>query len=237
LEKGVDVMSSTDVMPLLEERLFAYDLLRKTFIEEPVRDFCSLIFAYDIVRSFPFTNESKAIREGVLQVQKYLESNDLKDEETYQNLHWDYTQLFIGPKRLPSPPWESAYLNKERLLFQKETLAVRQFYLKYDFLPKYFGTEADDHVGLELDFMYRLCRYAILQYQSNDMEHYFTTIGDQSDFLKRHLNKWIARFSEDVYQSASTDFYQGMASILKGFIELDCLALKELKEMAVKSYC
>nr|WP_295974835.1 molecular chaperone TorD family protein [uncultured Bacillus sp.] len=230
-------MESPNAILLLEERLYAYDLLRKTFLEEPVKDFCQLLLDYDVIRSFPFSNESQRIKKGVDQVQRYLESNQLSEEETYQDLHWDYTRLFIGPRSLPSPPWESAYLNKERLLFQKETLEVRKFYLKYDFLPKYFGTEADDHVGLELDFMYRLCQESILTYQSNDTNHYFITIQDQMAFLERHLASWIPRFSQDVYHHAETDFYKGMTSILKGFIELDGLALKELNGTLVKSYC
>lgn len=62
--------------------------------------------------------------------------------------------MFIGPRELPAPPWESSYLNEDKLLFQEETLQVRMSYLKYNFIPKNYPHEADDHIALELDFMY-----------------------------------------------------------------------------------
>ncbi|MEI3231097.1 MAG: molecular chaperone TorD family protein, partial [Gordonibacter pamelaeae] len=38
-----------------------------------------------------------------------------------------YTKLFIGPAKLPAPPWESVYATGGRpLLFQESTLAVRR---------------------------------------------------------------------------------------------------------------
>lgn len=39
-----------------------------------------------------------------------------------------YTKLFIGPAKLPAPPWESVYATGEPLLFQESTLAVRDAY-------------------------------------------------------------------------------------------------------------
>ncbi|MCB8816455.1 molecular chaperone TorD family protein [Desulfosporosinus shakirovi] len=74
----------------------------------------------------------------------------------------EYTRLFIGPTKLPVPPWESVYVSKERLLFQESSLKVRQrqCYLNYNFLPAKYRSEADDHIALELDFMYNLSSLA-----------------------------------------------------------------------------
>lgn len=232
--KGVERMEA-DVMPLLESRMYAYNLLKKTFLEEPKRKFCSLIKEHDIIRSFPFRNESNLIQEGVNQVQKYLESKNLTDEDDFQELHWDYTRLFIGPDKLPSPTWESAYTNEEHLLFQRETLDVRKCYLEYDLLPKYYRVEADDHIGLELDFMFQLSNLTIMRDQGNSFKSYEKILEDQLNFLEGHLNKWIPLFCHDVYYSALTDFYKGMAKILNGFINMDTFALKELRGVLIQS--
>lgn len=227
-------MGLANATPLLEARIDAYELLRRTFIEEPSSLFIKLLTEHEIITSFPFSKENNLIQEGVLQVQKYLESEYMSDEESHENLHWDFTSLFIGPHKLPAPPWESAYLNRDRLLFQEETLKVRRVYLKHLFLPKYYGLEADDHIGLELDFMYQLSELALKNYSNKDMGGFGEVLDDQISFLQDHLIKWISAFCKDIYENASTNFYRGMSKILRGFLELDLVALKELQNNAVE---
>lgn len=44
--------------------------------------------------------------------------------------------FYVEPGSLPAPPWESAYLSEDRLLFQESTLEVRKAYLKYNYMAK-----------------------------------------------------------------------------------------------------
>lgn len=219
-----------DILPLLELRLFSYDFLRRTFLKEPTKDFFQDIKNYFAGSEFPLTQENELIAEGVAQVKRYVIQNDLLSESVYNSLHWDYTRMFIGPYELPSPPWESAYCNEERLLFQEETLEVRKAYLKYSLLPVELGHEADDHLGLELDFMFRL-NELLLSESNNSSSQLIENLTDQKLFLKDHLLKWVPAFSEAVIQNADTEFYQGMAKILKGFLTLDLKALEELLDI------
>jgi TorA maturation chaperone TorD len=75
----------------------------------------------------------------------------LEAEAVLARLKSEYTALMIGPAKLPAPPWESAYLTRERIIFQESTLKVRRAYQKYQFLPANYPYEADDHLALELD--------------------------------------------------------------------------------------
>lgn len=217
-----------DIRPLVEVRQFLYDLLRWTFLKEPTLD--DIKFVKDIISSseVPFVAESPLIADGINQVKDYYAQNEVLDKAVFSDLHWDYTRLFIGPYELPAPPWESAYLNKERLLFQEETLKVRQFYLKYSFLPVEFGHEADDHLGLELDFMFRLNELALEAMGEERSTELLQLLNDQKLFLEEHLLKWVPELSEKVIEHANTDYYRGMAKILKGFLVLDQIALQEL---------
>lgn len=219
---------------LLETRVFGYDLLRRTFLEEPTKEFLGILGEKGFIESFPFTEEREEIREGVKQVATFFQEHDLKSEEEYDCLHWDYTRMFIGPDKLPAPLWESAYLHKERLLFQEQTLMVRQAYLKYQFLPKHFQQEADDHLGLELDFMYQLSVEALKCLKAQDYTGLSEVLDDQKAFLQEHLLKWVPDLAVEILASATLDFYPGMAKILKGYLILDREALEELLDIECK---
>lgn len=220
-----------DIRPLLELRLFSYDFLRRTFLKEPTKEFLQELKEQFSKSEFPLLHENELIAEGITQLKNYSAQNDLLSESTYNNLHWDYTRMFIGPYELPSPPWESAYSNEERLLFQEETLEVRRAYLKYSLLLVELGNEADDHLGLELDFMFRLNQLLLDEVDKKNTSELMENLVDQKHFLEEHLLKWVPLFSHAVIQNAETEFYQGMAKILWGFLSLDLKALEELLDI------
>jgi TorA maturation chaperone TorD len=103
--------------------------------------------------------------------------------------------------------------------------------LKYQFLPKYFRQEADDHLGLELDFMYQLSNQALECLKTQEYTRFREVLGDQKDFLQEHLLKWVSDLTEKILASAKLDFYPGMAKILKGYLVVDLEALEELLDI------
>jgi putative dimethyl sulfoxide reductase chaperone len=229
MKNGVEIHET--IRPLVEVRKYLYDILRWSFLKEPTLNDALFVKEMVSLTEVPFKEESLLISNGVSQIKNFFSQNDINDGEVYSALHWDYTRLFIGPYELPAPPWESAYLNKERLLFQEETLKVRQFYLKYSFLPVEFGHEADDHLGLELDFMFRLNELALEAMGRENHEEVLQLLNDQKLFLEEHLLKWVPQLADKVVENANTDFYRGMAKVLKGFLLLDLRALNELLEI------
>jgi len=217
-----------NVLALIELRAYAYDVLRRTFASEPSQEY--LVLMKDTIDQFPFSSESEYILKGIEAVKKSLDQLDPSvgiSKDVSEELLWDYTRMFIGPDQLVAPPWESAYANEDKLLFQKETLAVREAYLKYLFLPVQFQQEADDHIGLELDFMYQLCLILYEKVKSGDLS-YAEVLEDQKSFLQQHLLTWVDRFGKDVVNNSATDFYKGMTNILTGYLSLDQRAIEEL---------
>lgn len=214
-----------EIKNLLELRVFAYDVLRRVFLTEPTKELIVQL-QNGVIDSFPFKEENRFLKEGVKQVQTYFDTFELAED--YDDLHWDYTRMFIGPYKLPVPIWESAYVNKDGLLFQEETLRVRRFYLKNNFISLQHGREADDHLGLELDFMYQLSKLLIDLIKEEKLSHFHRILIDQKYFLKEHLLKWTPQFRENVILSAETDFYKGMVKILTGFLFIDNICIKEL---------
>jgi len=217
----------SDIDSVLQVRIFAYDVLRRTFLQEPCKGYLQTMAEPGFIQLFPFLQENQEIYQGIHQVINYLENNNVLDHKVYDQLHWDYTRLFIGPYQLPAPLWESAYLSEERLLFQESTLQVRHTYAKYGFLPHQYQQEADDHLGLELDFMYQLACLAGKK-QGSDVEKLREVVQDSQEFLQNHLLNWIPQLTHDIKNSATTGFYQGIAKVLDGYLQLDGAVLQEL---------
>lgn len=215
----------SEIEQLLELRMFTYDLLRQMFLAEPTKELMKQL-QNGIIEHLPFQEEHSELKEGVDQVNNYLSTFDL--EENFEELHWDYTRMFIGPYKLPVPIWESAYTNKDGLLFQEETLRVRRLYLKNDLLSMQDGYEADDHLGLELDYMYHLSKLLIELAKEDKLNHFNKILNDQAYFLHNHLLNWVPRFSKQVIAHAETEFYKGMVKILNGFLAIDKMCMKEL---------
>jgi putative dimethyl sulfoxide reductase chaperone len=220
------------VTAYFEARLFAYELLRKGFRQEPERGF-TLSLGFDgTVRSFPFAEERTEIARGIALMDSYLSDQSHTSQAAFDRLHWDYTRMFIGPYKLAAPPWESAYRNKERLLFQAETLAVRQIYRTYGLQAPDHLSEPDDHIGLELDFMHQTSRMALNLAEQGDTEKLLPLLQDQLAFLEEHLLAWAPQFAADVAKGAETAYYQGLAHLLAGFLPVDRTILRELVQEA-----
>ncbi|MBE3598445.1 MAG: molecular chaperone TorD family protein [Limnochordaceae bacterium] len=227
---------------MLQARLAAYQLLSQVFLDEPDPRWLRGLAQSRALRAFPLARANAEVEQGTALAAGYLEQPESLSEEGLDRLRWDYTRLFIGPARLPAPPWESAYLTEERLLFAEPTLAVRRAYLQYALVPRHFPHEADDHVGLELEFMARLAELSLERFgrssRKRDPEAAGATAGapypqllhDQQRFLREHLMRWIPRFTLDVEKAASTDFYRGMAMVLRGSLTVDRALLHELMD-------
>lgn len=214
-----------EVQNLLELRMFAYDILRRTFLEEPTVELIEQ-FQNGVVDFFPFKEEQTFLREGTELVRQYFDTFNIDSD--FESLHWDYTRMFIGPYELPAPMWESSYVNKDGLLFQEETLRVRRLFLENSFEPLQVGREADDHLGLELDFMYQLSSIANDLAKEGNIKQLNKILADQSYFLNEHLLNWTPLFRKNVVKHADTDFYKGMVNILSGFLALDKTCIEEL---------
>lgn len=208
----------------LEIRDYAYDILRGIFLLEPTQEQMNIL-QKEINEDFPFIYEHSLIEEGVTLVIKFYENYSTK---MLENIQCEYTRLFIGPGKVLAPLWESAYMNEEQLLFQEETLKVRWAYLKYSLATQNIGAEADDHLGLELDFLYQLNTIMKSHQEKEHTKEMNQVIHDQIIFLDEHLLKWVPHLKDRILISAKYGLYKGIAKILHGFLEVDRKGLREL---------
>lgn len=152
--------------------------------------------------------------------------------DALEQLKSEYTKLFIGPGKLPAPPWESVYRSADGLLFQKSTLDVREAYVKQGFQAAGYPNEADDHLATELNFMAALAEKTYAKYQMNEMDEVLKLYDVQQEFLQQHLLMWVGKFAEQLHKNSTSDislFYCNMARFVEYFCIEDATMLEELK--------
>jgi putative dimethyl sulfoxide reductase chaperone len=130
-----------------------------------------------------------------------------------EELLWDYTRLFIGPYKLPCPPWESVYTSPKRLMMQDAADQVLKLYREVglsintsDIMP--------DHIGAELNFLALLLHSA--NSETGDREQ-LAIITD--DFISNHILKWVPEFARDMGNAAETRFYRTLANVTGNIVD------------------
>ncbi len=133
-------------------------------------------------------------------------------------LESDYYRLFVGPQPMKAPPYESVYLTREHLIFEEPTLEVRAAYAEFELAAPKLNREPDDHLGLELDFIAKLCLAALDAIDQDDAAALGRSLDAQRRFLTDHVQRWAGACLRLVDEHADTRFYQGVAVLGLGLL-------------------
>jgi TorA maturation chaperone TorD len=136
-------------------------------------------------------------------------------ESVLDDLLWEYTRLFIGPYRLPSPPWESVYTSPKRLLMQEAYDSVQDLYREAGLTIPDTHIHAD-HIGSELNFL------AVLYERAETESCPGKSAAETAErFLSEHLGKWVPAFSRDLEAAAEMDLYRELARATRAAVDPD----------------
>jgi TorA maturation chaperone TorD len=157
---------------------------------------------------------SEAVPDILSDLKDALEKIDMASDSELEDLLWEYTRLFIGPYKLPCPPWESVYTSPKRLMMQEAYDEVRDYYNKAGLTVNNQGIMAD-HIGAELNFL-----AVVLQKAHSDTkkEQYYRDLT--RGFLDEHVIKWIPQFARDMEDAADLLFYKTLARVTRSMIDL-----------------
>lgn len=145
----------------------------------------------------------------------------IKDTETL-DLKVDHTALFIGPFKLPSPPYGSCYLEEGRRVLGDTTIEVVRFYRQAGVeMDRETQRDMPDHIAVELEFMYYLISKGIKAWEDGDTDGFLMYQGMQKEFLSRYIASWVVPFTNDMKAAAKTSFYQNLADCTQAFIKSD----------------
>lgn len=131
-------------------------------------------------------------------------------------LRADFIALFVGPDHVAAPPWESVYLSRDHLLFDVQTLQVRQDYARFGLEIPRLNREPDDHISFELLFVAHLLDLSAQAAARGENGEALRCLAAARDFIARHPRRWVDEFAARLEQHAGTGFYRGMGRLLAG---------------------
>lgn len=135
-----------------------------------------------------------------------LKKWDLKE------LQKEYSKLFIGPYKVEAPLYSSVYLDEQGLVMGNSTQEAIKFYVEADLNPNSKNLQLPDSLSTELEFMY----FLLFNFTIKKEEKFLIL---SNSFFSEHLSQWIFLFLERIVKSTQSDFYFGLAEILKEFID------------------
>ncbi|QOP46186.1 TorD/DmsD family molecular chaperone [Sulfurimonas paralvinellae] len=146
--------------------------------------------------------------------------------ERYLNV--DFTNLFL----LHLIPYESFYTREDQMMETGGENPVQAIFNAFEFKVELDKARvmAADHIGIELEFMYELCRAELKALEDDDMELAKQLSQLQYGFMKDHILEWAPMYLLNVKNEAGTAFYYDLADLALEFIMSDFEYLTALKE-------
>lgn len=211
-------MENTDAVALSEKLIatyLAYGFLGKAFFEAPTIELLEQLKRDDLFADWPLGYVNDRMRIGALTLQEFLRTWNAND---FDAIRRDYMRLFIGPNRLPAPPWESVYCNEERLLFDEQTLQVRLLYRQFGMTIPTDDNEPEDHFGLEMMFVAHLCQLGLEAIRTDQQGYIDLVLAAIDSFFRDHIGVWSQPFLADFIDGAKTPYYRGLGWLASGTI-------------------
>ena len=193
--------------------LLAIDLLRRLFLYGPRDEVFGLALT-----AAEATGGSPALANAVDALRIATEGGIELGEPWMDELAAEFTRLVVGPAETPAVPYASFYLSPSQLVMTEETLAVRQQYAGAGVARRSDVRIPDDHLGLELDFLYFLEREVAVAQAFGDVVGARAARERRANFVRGHLSRWVPRFAADVLAATSHDFIRAAVALLMALL-------------------
>ncbi len=215
----------------LAGRTTTYKLLHALIGNEPTVSTVCIFLNQEVYEVLDlYSNASKEYAIALNDLLEAIRARKEQVEEFVDQLSIDYSRLFVGPRKNEVEPWESIYRSNEKTLFQATTLEVRKAYVAQDLIPSGYPNVADDHIGIELDFMAKLAERAYEANMHGDKDNLLKALKASMDFLDKHLLEWMPRFAESFKKAKHGEFYGKAANLISLFIAIDRDLLGEITQ-------
>ncbi len=215
---------------ILAGRNYLYQILQALFAAEPESDLLKSVVSEDSRETIGmlFEPDAPEVVEFCACLKAIETQLSEQEEACLDTLRIEYTRLFLGPANLAAPPWESVYTAPDKTLFHESTLEVRRFYYRRNFLPTGYPHVADDHLAIELDFMYHLGVKTLECFTLGETGEVRSLIVDQKEFLAEHLLRWTGTYAADLGLAKAGPLYPTAARFTDFFLRADAGILDEV---------
>lgn len=135
--------------------------------------------------------------------------NNPSEEDVYA-LWADQNQLYGITGAAQLSPYESVQRGEDGLVFDQETIEVRRYYGAMGFEAPHLGSEPDDHIGLEMDFLSKCLLKAADDFAAGQEMQAKQSLGVARQFCGEHLLSWGPDFFAKVAKLAVTPWLRGI---------------------------
>ena len=228
------IATQVDWVDTLTGQMLSFSMLAKLIYGYPEIKWIDALIAEDVFADAPFAATQPEVIAGLNLLQTWSHANRGGITlDSFDALRIDCMRLFIGPDKFFAPPWESMSFCEEQLVFQQQTLQVRDWYARYGLELINLHREPDDHIGLELEFIAHLAKLGLAALEANDTKRFDELLQAQKQFLTEHPLQWAIQWTQLVEKNAQTEFYRGVALLARGsLIELAALLQAPIPQTA-----
>lgn len=190
----------------------AWTVLASVLREPPNDQSLEAMRSPDLLQSWPLLDSerqpSKALKDGLSSL---AESKDAGEDASM--VSDDHMQLLRGPGSAAASPYESVHRSREGLVFERETLQVRDWYSRFGLRAPRLDHDPDDQIHLELEFCATLLHRGLQAHDTHDEVKAQQLISAHRDFCREHLLQWAPEFFDQLLRGSKTHFYRGMAEL------------------------
>ena len=192
----------------IENRIAIYALISRLMLIEVDKIFLDTIENDEDLLSF-FPNYRDWSKRKELSQEELIEG--------YYNV--DFTNMFL----LHLVPYESFYTRDDQMIESGGENPVIELYNDLDFRVELDRARvvSSDHIGVELEFMYMLCKGMQKALEAEDKEGVCELLEVQRAFLKEHLLEWAPLFLINAKKESRTPLYHDGAELTLEFMLSD----------------
>ena len=149
-----------------------------------------------------------------------------------ERLRIEFSQLFVGPFKLPAPPYGSVYLEPDRRIMGDTTLEVIKWYNREDLFISEDFKELPDHIAVELEFMYYIIFKEVQTYLNEKFEDAKSFHEKQHNFFNSYLYQWVPVFCSEIKENTDKNYFYYLSEALRSFINKERITLtSEAKQL------
>lgn len=198
------VIMKTDLRQLFQIRIGIYNVLRHFFYYGPCDD-------------------------NVRELNNLIENKEIT-VETLEELSEEYTRLFIGPNQVPISLYESAFRQPGTLLMQDTTANVRNQYLASAMVADGIINLPEDHLAIELEFIYALAKESLqILENNNNLPIFLQNLEQQRKFIQDRTD-WIEAIVRKVDEYSQNRGINEVFYLLKDVVQDDLSFINNIIE-------
>ena len=215
-----------DLLASLEVRSAFYRFLASIYLKELTEEQIAALGEMDVP-------EDTSLSAGYGLMKDYI-THYPPELNIRQNLAVDYASTFLGAghyEKLIAPPYESVFVSPAHILMQEPRDEVVKVYASEGVRLDPSDDTPEDHIGFELQFMAELLDRQMVAFESEDLDE-ARRLGNVSlDFLQDHLAKWTPLLCRAIDEHARTDFYKGVSSLTRNFMQDEAEIIPRILEI------